>query len=107
MAVELIECGCCQGGKRPFCTAEGKRVPCPYCKDSGKQEKHVPHPTHKMSEWHTEVLAPCGEPRFYSVRECLACGEEEWQHAAGHFLHNLEMECRLPAPQGRVLGGRG
>ena len=90
----LVECDCCQGGKRPFKTAEGHRVPCPYCKDIGKREKIVPHFSHQMTEWRSEIRCPCDEPRFYGVRNCENCGEEELQHPAGHFLDELLKECK-------------
>lgn len=87
------KCKCCKGGTRPFKTGEGNIIPCPYCKDTGKREVKVPHPSHKMSKWRTEILAPAGTPRFYGVRNCKVCGEEEWSHPAGHFLHKLGYSC--------------
>jgi hypothetical protein len=45
-----VECECCQGGKRPFKTAEGHPVPCPYCKGKGTRDSRVPHPSHTMGE---------------------------------------------------------
>jgi hypothetical protein len=89
-----VECDCCQGGRRPFTTGEGKRVPCPYCDDTGKRKKTVPDPTHKMGEWRTEIRCPANTERFYGVRECLNCGLEELSHPAGHFLSGLLKPCR-------------
>lgn len=48
------------------------------------------HPTHQMGDWHTDIRAPAGTPRFYSVRECTLCGAEELQHPAGHFYGDLD-----------------
>ena len=67
---------------------------CPYCNDTGKKEIDVPDPTHKMSEWRTEVRCPCDTPRFYGVRECELCGEEEMKHPAGHFFNKLLRPCK-------------
>ena len=44
-----------------------------------------PHPSHKMTEWYTDVRSPCGTPRFYGVRECKLCGAEQAEHPAGKF----------------------
>lgn len=44
------------------------------------------HQSHNMTEWRTEIRAPAGTPRFYSVRDCKACGGEESKHLAGHFI---------------------
>ncbi len=86
---------------------EGNRHPCPYCsvlgsnqRGTGNRKKYVPHPSHRMTKWRTEILSPNGgEPRFYGVRECLSCGEEEWEHAAGHFLHSLGQPCDVKRRQ--------
>lgn len=56
-----------------------------------RSRKHVGvncpiHETHRMSKWRAEVRAPAGTPRFYSVRNCRGCGEEEAKHPAGHFV---------------------
>jgi hypothetical protein len=91
---ELQTCGCCKGGTRVLLTGEGNPFTCPYCKGIGKREVKMPHPSHKMTKWESEILAPCGEPRFYSVRHCEVCKEEEWEHTAGHFLHRLGYPCR-------------
>lgn len=90
----LIECIACKGGKRPLSYPEGHHMICPNCNDTGKYEIDVPDSTHKMSEWHTEIRCPGDEPRFYGVRECLLCGEEELKHPAGHFFGRLLEPCR-------------
>ena len=54
----------------------------------------MPHESHQMSKWRTEIRCPGDEPRFYGVRECLRCGEEELSHPAGHFLEGLLRECQ-------------
>jgi len=46
---------------------------------------NIPHKTHKMGKEYCEILAPCGTPRFYSVRNCKRCGAGQAEHAAGHF----------------------
>ena len=43
------------------------------------------HMSHRMGRAFTDVRAPAGTPRFYSVRECQECGAEEIAHAAGQF----------------------
>lgn len=90
---ETIECICCQGGRRPLRYPEGGIAVCPCCKDTGVRQVQVPHPSHEMTEWRTEIRAPAGTPRFYGVRECTACGGEEMQHPAGHFLNRLSFPC--------------
>ena len=89
----LVECGCCRGGKRPFKNGEGKKVPCPYCDDTGKRAEYVPDPSHIMTEWRTEIRCPGSTPRFYGVRNCKNCGEEELKHPAGHFMEGLIGPC--------------
>lgn len=73
---------------------EGNPFTCPYCKGTGKREIDIPDPTHEMSEWGTEVRSPCGTARFYGVRHCVKCGEEELEHAAGHFFNRLLEPCK-------------
>lgn len=85
---ELIKCGACKG-KGTW----NSKTTCVYCNGSGKRKEFMPHPTHSMSKWRSEMLAPCGTPRFYSVRNCTNCGKEEWKHSAGHFLHGLGHPC--------------
>lgn len=46
-----------------------------------------------MTGWTTEIRAPAGTPRFYGVRKCKLCGEEEMKHPAGHFMEGLEQPC--------------
>ena len=94
MATKLVKCDCCNGGKKPFKTHEGNVVPCPSCNDTGKRKTTVPHPSHKMGKWHTEIRCPADTPRFYGVRECKKCGEEEMSHLAGHFLRELLSPCK-------------
>jgi hypothetical protein len=42
--------------------------------------------SHDMNEWHTDVRAPVGTARFYSVRQCRRCGYEQGIHAAGRYI---------------------
>ena len=89
----LVPCNCCKcSGK--IKTYEGNPVNCPYCQGTGKRREQRPHPTHQMTVWRTEIRCPGDEPRFYGVRECTNCGEEEMQHAAGHFLNQLGFPCK-------------
>ena len=47
-----------------------------------------------MNEWHTEIRAPVGTPRFYAVRQCKICDYEQSEHPAGRFIdHQLKMAC--------------
>lgn len=88
-----VPCSCCkQTGK--ILTGEGNPVDCPYCEGSGKRTEKQPHPSHQMTEFRTEILAPAGTPRFYGVRNCKICELEEWSHPAGHFLHKLDYKCK-------------
>lgn len=89
---ELILCGCCKG-KGKLLNYEKFEFTCPYCDGNGKRKVKIPHPSHKMSGWKEEILAPAGTPRFYAVRKCELCEEEEWKHSAGHFLHRLSYPC--------------
>ncbi|MFH1547118.1 MAG: hypothetical protein ABIC57_01375 [bacterium] len=89
-----IYCDICKGGTKLLTYPEGHHLICPYCKDTGKREIDIPDSTHKMSEWRTEIRSPCGTGRFYNVRECKICGEEELQHPAGHFFNNLLSKCK-------------
>jgi hypothetical protein len=41
--------------------------------------------SHDMTDWYTEIRAPAGTPRFYSVRHCKQCEGEQMQHPAGKF----------------------
>lgn len=75
---------------------EGQILNCAYCKGSGEREETVPHPSHVMSEWRTEIRCPSSTPRFYGVRVCRGCGSEEMRHAAGHFLDDLVRPCCCP-----------
>ncbi len=91
----LIQCNCCKG-KGTIKTNEGNPVSCPYCRGTKKRAIEVPHSSHRMQrKWRSEILAPAGTPRFYSVRNCIACKEEEWQSAAGHFLNGLIKKCAM------------
>ena len=88
-----VKCKACkETGKMK--TYEGREIDCVYCKGTTFRDKVVPHPSHKMSEWRTEIRCPGSEPRFYGVRDCENCGEEELEHAAGHFLEGLLAECK-------------
>jgi len=52
--------------------------------------------SHDMNDWHTDVRAPSGTPRFYSVRQCKRCDGEQAKHSAGRFI-DPELERRCPA----------
>ena len=93
MPTKAIKCVCCQGGKRPLRTPEGKAVQCPYCTGSGVRRIEIPHRSHQMSKWRTEIRCPGNTERFYGVRHCTKCGTEELKHPAGHFLNGLESKC--------------
>jgi hypothetical protein len=41
------------------------------------------HASHEMARFTSEVRAPAGTPRFYSVRRCKRCGAEQMKHPAG------------------------
>ena len=62
-------------------------------KSRARGRKRFPHPSHRMSKWEIEVRCPCSTPRFYRVRHCQRCGEEEAKHPAGHFYHTLLKKC--------------
>lgn len=47
--------------------------------------KRTIHTSHRMGKSFTDVKAPAGTPRFYSVRQCRGCKGEEIVHAAGQF----------------------
>lgn len=50
--------------------------------------------SHVMNEWHTEIRAPAGTPRFYSVRQCKRCDGEQARHPAGKFIDpELKRRC--------------
>jgi len=85
------KCKSCKDGT--ILTGEGNSLPCPYCKGTRKRTFEAVHPSHRMTKKRCEIIAPCGTPRFYSVRNCKKCGKEEWEHAAGHFLHGLDYPC--------------
>jgi hypothetical protein len=54
-----------------------------------------PHKSHKMGKAYSEILAPCGTPRFYAVRDCKLCGAGQAEHAAGRFCDpELLKECK-------------
>ena len=57
------------------------------------------HETHRMGKTYSDVRAPAGTPRFYSVCQCKGCGAEEIAHAAGQFTDDdLVQACRSPKP---------
>jgi DnaJ-class molecular chaperone len=91
--IVLVYCNCCKGSGK-IKTYEGNPVNCPYCEGTGKRKERQPHPTHQMTAWRSEIRCPGDTPRFYGVRECVNCGEEEMQHAAGHFLNQLGFPCK-------------
>jgi len=74
-------------------------IPCPYCskknekRGSGYKTVVAIHPSHKMTKFKAEILAPCGTPRLYAVRYCKECRKEEQMHVAGHFLNGLQYPC--------------
>lgn len=74
-------------------TPEGNWINCPYCHGTKEKTIEIPHSSHKMSKWTTEIRCVSSEPRFYRVRSCKVCGLEELNHAAGHFLNGLTNEC--------------
>lgn len=43
------------------------------------------HPSHRMGKEFSDVRTPAGTPRFYGVRQCIACKGEEIAHPAGAF----------------------
>lgn len=52
------------------------------------------HETHDMNDWHTEIRAPVGTPRFYAVRQCNNCEHEQSEHPAGRFMDSqLKGKC--------------
>ena len=52
------------------------------------------HKSHKMTKWSSTILAPCGTPRFYNIRECKKCGGAQYYAAAGRFIdQELKKEC--------------
>jgi hypothetical protein len=56
------------------------------------------HKSHRMGKAYSDVRAPAGTPRFYSVRQCKGCGAEEIEHAAGQFTDDaLVKSCHTPA----------
>ena len=56
------------------------------------------HKSHRMGKSFSDVRAPAGTQRFYSVRQCKGCNGEEIQHAAGQFTDDdLVKACRAPA----------
>jgi hypothetical protein len=52
------------------------------------------HESHDMTDWNSQIRAPSGTERFYSVRECVNCGYEQAEHPAGQFMdYQLKHEC--------------
>ena len=52
------------------------------------------HDSHDMTEWYSDIRAPAGTPRFYSVRHCKRCEYEQMEHTAGRFIDPpLERRC--------------
>jgi len=59
--------------------------------------KRAVHASHRMSKFFTDVRAPAGTERFYSVRQCRGCKAEEIVHAAGQFTDDaLVKPCTSP-----------
>lgn len=53
------------------------------------------HKSHRMGKSFSDVRAPAGTPRFYSVKQCRDCKGEEIAHAAGQFTDDdLVAPCR-------------
>lgn len=53
------------------------------------------HESHRMGKVFSDVRAPAGTPRFYSVKQCRGCQGEEIAHAAGQFTDDdLVAPCR-------------
>jgi hypothetical protein len=58
------------------------------------------HKSHKMSKVTSEIIAPCGTPRFYAYRQCENCGAEQYEHPAGKFIDaELNKECTALAEE--------
>jgi hypothetical protein len=56
------------------------------------------HVSHRMGKNYSDVRAPAGTARFYSVRQCKGCQGEEIMHAAGQFTDDdLVKPCSTPA----------
>jgi hypothetical protein len=65
-----------------------------------------------MSSPTVDILAPCGTPRFYYVRECTKCGAGQQEHAAGKFydpelLKPCKGDRKWTLPSSQVGGGQG
>ena len=84
----LVKCSCKTGY-----IDKNKKIACAYCKGTQKREEKRVHPSHKMTKFTTTILAPCGTPRFYSIRHCKVCGKTEAVAAAGHFFSGLTEKC--------------
>jgi len=60
------------------------------------QWKYKPHKSHKMGKPYSEILAPCGTPRFYLVRDCEKCRYGQAEHPAGKFCDpELLEKCKV------------
>ena len=77
-----------------FISPEGNELECAYCRGTKKITNKAVHPSHCMTVKRSEILAPNGTPRFYSIRNCENCQLEEWEHPAGHFFNGLEFPCK-------------
>ena len=61
------------------------------------------HESHRMGRSFSDVRAPAGTPRFYSVRRCIGCEGEEIEHAAGQFTDDdLVRPCSVPPSEGKA-----
>ena len=53
------------------------------------------HESHDMNDWYSDIRAPSGTERFYSVRQCKNCEGEQAEHPAGQFMDNhLTHKCQ-------------
>lgn len=90
---ERQKCSCCKGKGSITKNSKGEPIPCAYCDGEGERDIVLPHPSHVLTKWRSEIRSPCGTARFYSVRNCSECGAEESQHPAGHFC-GLAYPCK-------------
>jgi hypothetical protein len=61
------------------------------------------HTSHRMGKAFSDVRAPAGTPRFYSVRRCRDCQGEEIEHAAGQFTDDDLVKPCVPAKKKRRI----
>lgn len=53
---------------------------------SRDEQKAKIHASHEMGKPRSEILAPAGTPRFYTVVSCKKCEAGYAEHAAGFFF---------------------